>query len=211
MGLADAGRVHRDDGPLVALGAGARPPASSLPLQLAGLVLLAAGLAMDTWRGPNGRLGVAVVAGVAAFVASGVLSSAARPTASLGWLVAPLIRTGEYGFIAWSTWRVGAGPAGYLLAAALAYHHYDLVYRLRYRALAPPRWLTMLGGGWDLRLVVLVVAGSVGSYRPVAAVLAVWCGGLYVFESVRSWRGADSAGSPVPAADGADGNGIGEP
>ncbi len=202
MGLADAGRVHRDDGPLVAVATGVRAPASSLPLQLAGLVLLAAGLAADTWWGPNGRLGVAAVAGVAAFVACGVLSSVAAPTARLGWLVPPLIRAGEYGFIAWSGWRLTAGAAVYALAAALAYHHYDLVYRLRYRCMAPPRWLTLLGGGWDLRLMVLVVAGFVGSYRPVAAAMAVWCGCLYVFESIRSWRGTDPAGTPVPVADG---------
>jgi len=201
VGLADAGRVHRDDGPLVAVATGVRAPASSLPLQLAGLVLLAAGLAADTWWGPNGRLGVAAVAGVAAFVACGVLSSVAAPTARLGWLVPPLIRAGEYGFIAWSGWRLTAGAAVYALAAALAYHHYDLVYRLRYRGMAPPHWLTLLGGGWDLRLAVLVLAGLGGWYRPATVAMAVWCGCLYGFESVRSWLLADPAGSPVPVAD----------
>lgn len=198
MGLAIAGRVHRDDGLLVAVAAKAHTSVSSLPLQLAGLVMLAAGLAADTWSGFNGRLGAAAVAGVAAFVACGALSSVAPATAHLGWLVPPLIRAGEYGFIAWSGWRLAAGAGVYALAAALAYHHYDLVYRLRYRGMAPPPWLTLLGGGWDLRLVVLVLAGLGGWYRPVTVVMAVWCGCLYGFESVRSWLPAHAAGSPTP-------------
>ncbi len=41
----------------------------------------------------------------------------------------------------------GALPAAFGLVAAVAYHHYDTVYRIRGGAGAPPAWLVRTIGG----------------------------------------------------------------
>lgn len=41
----------------------------------------------------------------------------------------------------------GALPAAFGLVAAVAYHHYDTVYRIRGDAGAPPQWLVRTVGG----------------------------------------------------------------
>ena len=63
--------------------------------------------------------------------------------------------------------------AAFALLCALAFRHYDLVYRLRHRGVAPPRWLDRAGGGWDGRLLAGFVlaarrraAGRASSSRP---------------------------------------------
>ncbi|MCW2990824.1 MAG: hypothetical protein JWM73_1418 [Solirubrobacterales bacterium] len=95
------------------------------------------------------------------------------------WTVPPLLRVGEYAALVWL-----APAAGLALIVVLAFHHYDLVYRLRYHPPAPER----LGGGWDTRLVaagVLLAAGALpeGFYAG-AGIL----GALFVAECVASWR-----------------------
>ena len=54
----------------------------------------------------------------------------------------------------------GALPAAFGLVAAVAYHHYDTVYRIRGDAGAPPRWLVRAIGGHEGRTLVVVVLAA---------------------------------------------------
>ncbi|MPZ71931.1 MAG: hypothetical protein GEU74_01665 [Nitriliruptorales bacterium] len=107
----------------------------------------------------------------------------------LAWLVPPLLRAVEYGGIAVLGWRAGASGLGatYALLAAMAFRHYDIVYRLRHQAAPPPAWVGTAGLGWDGRVVVVLAAALTDVYVPTAIGLAVWCGALFVAESVTSW------------------------
>lgn len=108
---------------------------------------------------------------------------------ALRWLVPPALRAVEFGGITALAAIAGAGslPAAFALLCAVAFHHYDVVYRLRQRNEVPPAWLATAGLGWDGRLVLvalLVVAGLVpAGLWAMAGVLAI----LYVSEAVRGW------------------------
>lgn len=101
------------------------------------------------------------------------------------WTVPPLLRAGEYAALIWLS-----PAAGLLVLVALAYRHYDLVYRLRYRGAPPAEW----GGGWDGRLVVawaLLALGALpGGFYALGGIL----GALFVAESVASWLHDDNQG-----------------
>lgn len=107
----------------------------------------------------------------------------------LRWLVPPLLRVLELGGITALAAVAGADavPAAFALLCAAAFHHYDVVYRLRQRNEVAPGWLTTAGLGWDGRLVLvalLVVAGlAPAGLWVMAALLAI----LYVSEAVRGW------------------------
>ena len=89
-----------------------------------------------------------------------------------------------------------AYPAAFALLSALAFRHYDLVYRLRHRAEVPPRWLNLLAAGWEGRLIiayVLLVAGA------LPAAFFVWAGVLgavSLAETVVGWRRFEQARRP---------------
>ncbi|WP_037908179.1 DUF5941 domain-containing protein [Actinacidiphila yeochonensis] len=161
-------------------------------------------------------LGAAVLAGTAALAPRGswwvvaaavlyVLTSAlavARPLAGpLDWLVPAFFRAGEYGTVlalaAVSDVR-GALPAAFGLVAAVAYHHYDTVYRIRGGTGAPPRGLVRATGGHEGRALLVAVAsaalagrgGLTAALAALAAVLAV----LVLTESIRFWV---SSGAPA--------------
>lgn len=177
--------TYRDDGRLAELAAGERRLALS-PLVLAGLGLLAliGGLAID-----GADMTAWSLAGAVVFVALGIASRAAKPDSRVGWLVPPLLRAGEYGLVVWLAWRSPGTemPVAYLLLAALAFHHYDVVYRTRQLGTPPPPRLGRLGGGWEVRVLLLVIAALAGVLLPVMAAMAAWCAVLYVRESVTSW------------------------
>ena len=105
------------------------------------------------------------------------------------WAVTPLIRLSEYLALIWIAALHGesAYPAVYTLLAALAFRHYDLVYRLRHRGVVPARWVSALSLGWDGRLVLaflLLAAGALpAGYFVVAGVL----GAAFVGEAVYGW------------------------
>lgn len=75
----------------------------------------------------------------------------ARPLkGALDWLVPPFFRAAEYGTVLALAAKAdvnGALPAAFGLVAAVAYHHYDTVYRIRGDAGAPPQWLVRTTGG----------------------------------------------------------------
>jgi hypothetical protein len=83
--------------------------------------------------------------------------------------------------------RGGVEPAVvFALLGALAFHQYDVVYRLRHR-LPLPTWVNLAGLGWAGRLVVVSLAAATDQltlgYGTMAAVL--WL--LYLAECVTTW------------------------
>jgi phosphatidylglycerophosphate synthase len=140
----------------------------------------------------------------AACAAVYVLTSAAavaRPlTGALDWLVPPFFRAAEYGTVlvlAAKSEVNGALPTAFGLVAAVAYHHYDTVYRIRGNAGAPPRGLVRAIGGHDGRtlLVAVLAAALTATALPVAlTVLAVTVALAVLAESIRFWV---SAGAPA--------------
>jgi hypothetical protein len=178
--------VYRDDGPLArALGRllRSRVPAE-LPLLLAPLPLLV----LMIVSGDDASDG-AIAATIAWAVLAGGLSRGGSHSGRLVWLVPPLLRALEYGAviaIAAASSESAAGGA-YALIAALAFRHYDLVYRLRQRGETPPGWVSVFGLGWDGRLVlvtVLLVAGALPAGFYVAAALF---GAVFVTECGAGW------------------------
>jgi hypothetical protein len=180
----------RDDGPLArALGHLLAPPA--LLTVLAGGVPLIVAIAVRGDAASHPLAGI-----VLAWLILGCsLSRGATAEGRLAWAVAPLVRLFEYAALLWLGALAGASsePAAFALLAALAFHHYDLVYRPRYLGSPPPGWVGDLAGGWDGRLVlgyILLVAGALPAGFFVAAGLLAT---VFVAESVSGWRSSDRA------------------
>ncbi len=108
----------------------------------------------------------------------------------------PATAAGEYAALIWLS-PVGALP----LLIALAFRHYDLVYRLRHQGVAPPRWIGNLALGWDGRLVlgyILLVADALPAGFYIAAGLFATA---FVAESIAGWRRFGRGQQPVTYED----------
>jgi hypothetical protein len=180
--------VYRDDGPLAralgsTLGNVIRLP--PVALLLIGALPFLALLAIGGDDASTLTVGVAL----AWLVLCGGISSGRPHRDPLRWTAPPLLRLVEYAGIIWFAAIEGlsAPPAAFALLAAVAFRHYDLVYRLRYQGVTTPRWIDDLGGGWEGRLVVgylLLVAGALpAGFFVEAAVLAT----VFVGESIAGW------------------------
>ncbi|MGY5052646.1 DUF5941 domain-containing protein [Streptomyces sp. 900105755] len=142
----------------------------------------------------------APVAGAVVYaLASG--QALARPLkGALDWLVPPLFRAAEYGTVLVLASKSGVNgtlPAAFGLVAAVAYHHYDTVYRIRGDAGAPPAWLVRAVGGQEGRTLLVTVLAAVltaAQFKAALTVLAVVVAGLVLVESIRFWV---SAGAPA--------------
>lgn len=139
------------------------------------------------------------VAAVAYVITSGI--AVARPLkGALDWLVPPVFRAAEYCTVLALAAHAevnGALPAAFGLVAAVAYHHYDTVYRIRGGTGAPPNWLVRVIGGHEGRtLAVAVLAALVtGAHFTIAlTVLAVAVALVVLAESIRFWV---SSGAPA--------------
>lgn len=180
--------VYRDDGPLAAwLGAtlGRVVRLGEVPLALLGAALLGVVLAVAGRPLPEAGLAVAVAACVLL-----VGAGAGRPHAGrFAWIVPPLLRLLEYAFLIRLTALADrdALPFCFALLGVLAFHHYDIVYRLRQQGVAPPAWTRAVGGGWEGRLVVGAVLAIAGALGPGLLVAAVALAVVYVAEAVVSW------------------------
>ncbi|WP_433549280.1 DUF5941 domain-containing protein [Streptomyces sp. CA-294286] len=119
---------------------------------------------------------------------------------ALDWLVPPLFRIAEYCTIlilAVEADVAGALPAAFALVAAVAYHHYDTVYRIKGGSGAPPNWLVRAIGGHEGRtlLVALVAVLIPADGLPLAlTVVAVAIALVAGVESIRFWV---SSGAPA--------------
>ncbi|MFI6638296.1 DUF5941 domain-containing protein [Streptomyces sp. NPDC050504] len=186
-----------DSGPLAELVARRGPKVPSAPVLAAigAVALVAAALTQ-----PFGSRQM-VVAAVFYAVLSG-LAVAAPLKGALDWLVPPLFRAAEYLTILILAARSDvphAVPAAFGLVAAVAYHHYDTVYRIRGGTGAPPQWLVRTIGGHEGRtLVVTVLAAALTTTdtRFTLALTALACAIALVVlvESIRFWV---SSGAPA--------------
>ncbi|MEI5519408.1 DUF5941 domain-containing protein [Streptomyces brasiliscabiei] len=164
----------------------------------AGAVVL---LLFWTWAEPYGSWLPVVFAVIYVLNAGAALT---RPLKGpLDWLIPPLFRAAEYGTVLLLAAKAevnGALPAAFGLVAAVAYHHYDTVYRIRGDAGAPPRWLVRAIGGHDGRtLLVTVLAALLAptDFTVALTALAVAVALLVLLESIRFWVTAHKTGAPA--------------
>jgi hypothetical protein len=179
--------VYRDDGPISGLlgrlAQGNLPPL--LPVLVAGVITLVLLLA-----GVGGGDSLALFAPVVALLLTGPASTHPHD-GRLDWLVPPLIRAIEYGYLAVLGFAHGVSePLIYVLIAVLAYHHYDTVYRTRQK-LWPQEWVFRAGFGWEGRMLIVAAAGFAGVLSFTYAALAAYLGVLFVVESVLTWTRTD--------------------
>ncbi|MGV9790413.1 DUF5941 domain-containing protein [Streptomyces sp. NPDC003435] len=140
------------------------------------------------------------VVGAAVYVLTSALATARPLKGSLDWLVPPFFRAAEYGTVLALAARAdvhGALPAAFGLVAAVAYHHYDTVYRIRGDAGAPPAWLVRAIGGQEGRTLLVTVLAALltaSQFTVALTVIAVCVALLVLVESIRFWV---SAGAPA--------------
>ncbi|MET7511964.1 DUF5941 domain-containing protein [Streptomyces sp. NPDC005480] len=121
----------------------------------------------------------------------------------LDWLVPPVFRAAEYGTILLIAAKAdvnGALPAAFGLVAAVAYHHYDTVYRIRGGTGAPPRWLVRAIGGHEGRTLVATVIAALltnTDFTVALTVCAVAVALVVLVESIRYWVTAHRRGAPA--------------
>ncbi|MEU9859575.1 DUF5941 domain-containing protein [Streptomyces sp. NPDC047971] len=143
-----------------------------------------------------------VVLAAVVYVAAAGIAVGGPLKGPLDWLLPPLFRAAEYGTILILAARSevnGALPAAYGLVAAVAYHHYDTVYRIRGGTGAPPSWLVRAIGGHEGRtLLVTVLAALLASrgndFTLALTALAVTIALVVLVESIRFWV---SSGAPA--------------
>ncbi|MET8129776.1 DUF5941 domain-containing protein [Streptomyces sp. NPDC005065] len=190
--LADSGPLARfvaARGPRI--GSGWAAPAAAL---VGALALVAAALTQ-----PFGSRQM-IVAAVFYAVCSGV--AVARPLkGALDWLVPPIFRAAEYCTILALAARSDvdqALPAAFGLISAIAYHHYDTVYRIRGGTGAPPQWLVRTIGGHEGRTLVVAVLAAVftqhSGFTVALTAFAVVVALVVLVESIRFWV---SSGAPA--------------
>ncbi|SEP83213.1 DUF5941 domain-containing protein [Streptomyces radiopugnans] len=167
---------------------GGRPSGFAAPalalLGSAALVAAALWAPVGPWL-PAAALGYAALSGLAV----------ARPLkGALDWLVPPLFRAAEYTTVLALAARSdaeGALPAAFGLVAAVAYHHYDTVYRIRGGTGAPPRLLVRAIGGHEGRAVAVTAAAALwAAGQGFTIALTALAGALaltVITESVRFW------------------------
>ncbi|MFI9564623.1 DUF5941 domain-containing protein [Streptomyces rishiriensis] len=119
---------------------------------------------------------------------------------ALDWLIPPFFRAAEYCTVLILAAKSGGGaalPAAFGLVAAVAYHHYDTVYRIRGNAGAPPAWLVRAVGGQEGRTLLVAVLAALltaSQFEVALTVLAVAVALVVLVESIRFWV---SAGAPA--------------
>lgn len=140
------------------------------------------------------------VAAAALYALTSAAAVALPLKGALDWLVPPIFRAAEYGTVLVLAAKAdvnGALPAAFGLVAAVAYHHYDTVYRIRGSAGAPPRWLVRSIGGHEGRtlvVTVLAVLFTAAQFKVALTVLAVAVALVVLVESIRFWV---SSGAPA--------------
>jgi hypothetical protein len=188
---------YRDDGPIARLlgVAGRRVPLPPAVLELVGGLPLLVLLLVHGDDASNG----AVAAALAFFVLLAGLASGRPHRDRVRWAAPPVLRLVEYS----ATLYIGAlagrasEPTAFALLCALAFRHYDLVYRFRHQGLYPPAWVSALALGWDGRLILGWVLLALGALPAGYYVLAALFASVFVGESIASWRRFGSAEQPV--------------
>jgi hypothetical protein len=121
------------------------------------------------------------------------------------WLLLPAVRAGEYGGLIALTMFTDpdALPACFGFLAAIAFHHYDVLYRVRAGREPPPAWIAAIGGGWEVRVFIAAILAAADVLEPAFVVAAIGLGAVYVAESAAAWLRAARGGVP-DAAENAD-------
>ncbi|MEU6818508.1 DUF5941 domain-containing protein [Streptomyces sp. NPDC046860] len=187
-----------DSGPLA--GAPRRVLKRGLPGLAVPAVAFLGGAAVVACSALSGFGGRLPVVGALVYVLTSALAVARPLKGSLDWLVPPFFRAAEYGTVLALAARAdvqGALPAAFGLVAAVAYHHYDTVYRIRGDAGAPPAWLVRAIGGQEGRTLLVTVLAALldpSQFTVALTVIAVCVALLVLVESIRFWV---SAGAPA--------------
>ncbi|OIK25000.1 DUF5941 domain-containing protein [Streptomyces malaysiense] len=187
-----------DSGPLTE--AVVRVARRGLPGLAVPVVALLGGAAVVACSAFCGYGSVVPVIGALVYVLTSALAVARPLKGALDWLVPPFFRAAEYGTVLALAVKAGVNgalPAAFGLVAAVAYHHYDTVYRIRGNAGAPPAWLVRSIGGHDgrtLLVTVLAAALTAAQFTAALTVLAVVVALVVLAESIRFWV---SAGAPA--------------
>jgi phosphatidylglycerophosphate synthase len=128
------------------------------------------------------------------YAVTSALAVAGPLKGALDWLVPPVFRAAEYGTIlvlAAVSDVNGALPAAFGLVAAVAYHHYDTVYRIRGGTGAPPRALVRATGGHEGRALLVTAASAALAHNTgftvALTVLAVALAVVVLTESIGFW------------------------
>ncbi|MER6275246.1 DUF5941 domain-containing protein [Streptomyces sp900105245] len=187
-----------DSGPLA--DALRRPLKRGLPGLAVPAVALLGGAAVVACSALTGRGSVLPVVGALVYVLTSALAVARPLKGALDWLVPPVFRAAEYGTVLALAGKAGVNgalPAAFGLVAAVAYHHYDTVYRIRGNAGAPPARLVRAIGGHEGRTLLVTVLAAVltaSQFKVALTVLAVAVALVVLVESIRFWV---SAGAPA--------------
>ncbi|MFF4579597.1 DUF5941 domain-containing protein [Streptomyces sp. NPDC001373] len=188
--LADSGPIAE----LVARAASRPTPLPRLPFAVLGAALVVGA----AWYEPFGSTTVICAALLYALLSGYAVGI--PPRGPLDWLLPPLFRAAEYTTVLVLAVKAdvpGALPAAFGLVAAVAYHHYDTVYRIRGGSGAPPRWLVRTTGGHEGRVLLAVVLAAVlarEAYPVALTAVAVFVALVVLVESIRFWV---SAGAPA--------------
>ncbi|MEU1630113.1 DUF5941 domain-containing protein [Streptomyces sp. NPDC020096] len=184
-----------DSGPLAELGARVLPSFAAPAIAVVGgaaAIGTAAFAPYGTWW---------PVLGAGLYCLTSAVAVAGRLKGALDWLVPPVFRATEYVVLLALAARSGVSgalPAAFGLVAAVAYHHYDTVYRIRGGTGAPPRALVRATGGHEGRLLVATVAAALLAHSTALttalAALAGYLALVVLTESIRFWV---SAGAPA--------------
>lgn len=119
---------------------------------------------------------------------------AGRPRRPLSWLLPPLLTGIEAAVVIGLTAAVA--PSAYWLAygwlAAVACRRYDLFYRHRIGRRPLPFLISALGGGWPVRIPVLIIGALTGpaGFPWVLGVGAIWLALVIIPESLGSAQAA---------------------
>lgn len=195
-----------DSGPLAeAVARAVRGGAAPAVAALGGAAVVATAL----WAPPGSWW--PVLAAVVYVLTSG-FAVAAPLKGALDWLAPPVFRIAEYCTVLALAARSevnGALPAAFGLVAAVAYHHYDTVYRIRGGTGAPPPWLVRAIGGHEGRTLLVTLAaalwlGGAGEGFTIAlTAFAVVIAVTVLSESIRFWVSSkapavhDESGEPA--------------
>ncbi|MFI5618905.1 DUF5941 domain-containing protein [Streptomyces sp. NPDC051567] len=188
-----------DSGPIAAL-AGRIVGRTAPGAQIAAAVIGSAALLWTAWAHDFGSRQVVIAAVLYALLAG---AAVARPLkGALDWLVPPVFRAAEYTTVLILAAKAdvpGALPAAFGLVAAVAYHHYDTVYRIRGGTGAPPHWLVRTIGGHEGRVLLTAVLAAVlatraADFTVALTALAAFVALVVLVESIRFWV---SSGAPA--------------
>jgi Family of unknown function (DUF5941) len=194
--------LYRDDGPIaraigrvVARAVGDRARSTGLA-ELALVVAAAVPVLAVISFGGDGVSDLVAGIAIAWMVLCAGASTGVMADGRLRWALLPILRLTEYAAVLWLAALAGPSsyPAAFALLAAVAFRHYDLVYRMRLRGSAPAPWVNALSLGWDGRLIgawLLLAAGALpAGFYVAAAVFGI----AFVAEAVSDWV---AAGPPL--------------